>query len=280
MATIPKKVVERYMKTVSKFQRVLKSARDRDINEADTVVIIQDILVEVFGFKKYLEITREFAIPGGYCDLAIKVDEKIQYLIEVKAIGHNLKDHDLRQVVNYGANKGVHWVVLTNGIKWELYKIQVEERITHELVSPFDFLELNPRKKEDQEKLFLLSKKGLLSAREDYYERVQSVNRFVIGAIVLSKPIMSAIKKDIRKLSTGLKVEITEIEKILQNEVLKRDVIEGDEASGAISRVHRFSRKATKRPRMLRRKEAAASEDSKTSLSESNQLPKEEEEHT
>ena len=278
MATIPKKVVERYVKTVSKFQRALKSARDRDINEADTVSITQDILAEVFGFKKYLEITSEYAIRGTYCDLAIKIDEKIQYLVEVKAIGHTLKEHHLRQAVDYGANKGVQWVVLTNGVTWELHRIRLERAVEHELVSSFNFLELNPRKKEDQEKLFLLSKRGLLSAREDYYERVQSVNRFVVGAIVLSKPIMSAIKRDIRKLSSGFKVEITEIEKILQNEVLKRDVIEGDEAFKAISRVQRLSRKATKRPRIPRRKEAASSEDSKTSLS--GQLLKEEEEQT
>ena len=107
-----------------------------------------------------------------------------------------------------------------------------------------------------------------MSAREDYYERVQSVNRFVIGAIVLSEPIKSAIRRDITKLSSGLKVGITEIEKILRNEVLKRDVIEGDEAFRAISRVQRFSRKAAKRPKISRRKEAAASEDSKTSLSD------------
>lgn len=268
MATIPKKVVERYIKTVSKFQRALKIARDRDINEADTVSITQDILAEVFGFEKYLEITSEYAIRSTYCDLAIKIDEKIQYLIEVKAIGHTLKENHLRQIVDYGANKGVQWVVLTNGITWELYKIRFERPIVHELVSSFNFLELNPRKKEDQEKLFLLSKKGLLSAREEYYERVQSVNRFVIGAIILSKPIVSAIKRDIRKLSSGVKVEDTEIEKILRNEVLKRDVIVGDEASEAINRVRRRLRRPTKRSGLPRPKEATSSEDLKTSFSD------------
>jgi len=278
MATIPKKVIARYKGTVSKFQRVLKKAHDRDVNEADTVSIIQDMLAQVFGFKKYLEITGEYAIRGRFCDLAIKIDEKIQYLIEVKAIGHTLKKHDLRQVVDYGANKGVKWVVLTNGIEWELHKIQFERPIDHELVSSFNFLELNPRKKEDQEKLFLLSKKGLLSAREDYYERVQSVNCFVIGAIILSEPIMSEIRRDIRKLSPGLKIEIAEIEKILQNEVLKRNVMDGDKASDANRRVRRLYHRPSKRPRIPRRKEAAASEDSKTSLS--GQLLKEEEEQT
>ncbi|GAI67220.1 unnamed protein product, partial [marine sediment metagenome] len=96
MANIPKKVVERLSKTVSKFQRVLKIAKDRDVNEADTVSIVVDILSEVFGFDKYIEITSEYAIRSTYCDLAIKINGKIQYLIEVKAIGLDLKEHHLR----------------------------------------------------------------------------------------------------------------------------------------------------------------------------------------
>jgi hypothetical protein len=248
MAQIPKKVIERYLKAVPKFQRVLKGARDRDVNEADTVSIIQDMLAEVFGFEKYLDITSEYAIRGTYCDLAIKMDDKIQYLLEVKAIGLALKAAHLRQALDYGANHGVQWVVMTNGIQWELHRIRFERPIDHDLVSSFDFLELNPRKSDDQQKLFLLSKKGLnKSLRENYYERVQSVNRFVIGALVLSPGVVGAIRRELKKLASGIKVDDKEIEQILRNEILKRDVIEGDDASKAMSRVRRIARKPPKR---------------------------------
>lgn len=52
MAIIPKKVVERFSKTIGSFQRVLKIAKDRDVNEADTVSIVGDILAKVFGFDQ------------------------------------------------------------------------------------------------------------------------------------------------------------------------------------------------------------------------------------
>jgi len=268
MSRIPKRVAERYMRTVPKFERVLKAAQDRDITEADTVLITQDMLAEVFGFDKYQDITAEYAIRGTHCDLAIKVDEKIQYLIEVKAIGLTLKENHLRQAVDYGSKEGVQWVILTNGIIWELYRILFEKPIDYQLVCAFNFLQLNPRKAEDQEKLFLLSKKGLKKkAREDYYERVQSLNRFVIGAIVLSKPIVTAIRRDVRKLSSGIKVSVSEIERILRNEVLKRDVIEGEDASKAANIVKRVSRTATRRPRGGKPKETVSPEGSTTSES-------------
>ena len=251
MATIPKKVTNRYTKSVSKFQRILKIAHDKDINEADTVSIIQDILAEVFGFKKYMEITSEYAIRNMYCDLAIKIEDKIQYLIEVKAIGLNLKDHHLRQAINYGVNKGVQWIVLTNGIIWELYKIRFEKPISYDLVSSLKFLEVNPRKKDDQEKLFLLSKEGISkSIREEFYEKVQSVNRFFVGAIILNSSVINVIQKNIKELSSGLKVREEEIEKILRNEVLKRDTIEGEEASKAIKKVKRFLQKKSKKRKL------------------------------
>lgn len=249
MPAIPKKVAERYTKAVPKFQRILKAAQDRDLNEADTVSIIQDTLAEVFGFEKYIEITGEYAIRGTFCDLAIKIDDKIQCLIEVKAIGLSLKEAHLKQVVDYGANHGTQWVVLTNGIIWELHKILFERPIGHQSVTSMNFLELNSRKKEDQEKLFLFSKKGIAGgAREEHYERIKSLNRHVIGAIILSKPVLELIRRDVRKLSSGLMIQLPEIEKILRDDVLKRGVIEGEEATNAAKAVRKLNKKTPKRP--------------------------------
>jgi predicted type IV restriction endonuclease len=248
MATIPKKTIERLNKTVGKFQKVLSAAKDRDVNEADTVSIIVDMLAQVFGFDKYLEITSEFAIRNTYCDLAIKIDEKVQYIIEVKAIGIELNNHHLRQAVEYGANHGVQWVILTNGISWEIHRIRFEKPISYDRICSFNFLEINPKKTEDQDKLFLLCKKGLSSgARKDYYEYIQCVNRFMIGSIILSDATVNTIKRELKKLSSGLKIDNPEIEKILKNEVLKRDVIEGEAASKAKSRIKRLQGKSAKK---------------------------------
>ena len=57
MAKIPKKVIDRFVKSIGKFQKVLKISKNRDVNEADTVSVIGDIFAEVFGYDKYLEIT-------------------------------------------------------------------------------------------------------------------------------------------------------------------------------------------------------------------------------
>lgn len=252
MATTPKKVLNRFTANVPKFQKVLKIAKDRDVNEADTVSIINDIMGDVLGYDKYLEVTSEFAIRSTYCDLAIKVDDKVQFLLEAKAIGMELKENHIRQAIDYGANHGIQWVILSNGIEWQIYRIRFEQPINYDLVCQFDFSQLNLKDDRDQNVLFLLSKEGLSkNAREDFYDKVQSVNRYVIGSLILSESVLSVIRRELRKISEGVKIDLREVEHIVKNEVLKREVVEGDEADNAKARLRKLYRKITPRKKKV-----------------------------
>ncbi len=241
MASIPKKVSERLSKEVQRFQKVLQAAKNRDVNESDTVTIITDMLDGVFGYDKYTEITSEQAIRGTYCDLAVKLDNQVKYLIEVKAIGLSLKEAHLRQAVNYAANLGIFWVVLTNGVDWEIYKIRFERPISHDLVCSFNFLELNGRKQDDQSQIFLLCREGLSKdAISEFHQRVKIVNRFVIGALLQSDSVIDVLRRELRRIDPGVKAEKEELRPILEA-VLKRDVIEGESSSKAKSLIKRAS---------------------------------------
>lgn len=262
MAAISKRVSERISKESRKFQRILTDAKDRDINESDTVVIITDMLSSIFGFDKYTEITSEFAIRSVYCDLAVKIEENVKYLIEVKAIGLDLKESHLNQAVGYGAQHGVQWVMLTNGIIWEIYRIKFDRPIGHELLCSFNFLDLNPRKAEDQDILFLLCKEGLTKAAiEEYHEHVKSVNRFIIGAILQSETGLKLIRKELKMVSPGVRVELDEIQAIVRSEVLKRDVVEGDFADKAKARVKKAASRALAKRKAKEEQRDAASLD-------------------
>lgn len=161
MITIPSKVQTRLITGIKKFQAILTSAKSKDINESDTVVIVTDILSELFGYDKYSEITSEYSVKKTYCDLAIKIEDKVRFLIEVKAIGLDLKTDHIRQVVDYGANLGVDWVILTNGNNWKIYKIVFGKPIENELVYEFEILSINSKKDNDIELLYYVSKESL-----------------------------------------------------------------------------------------------------------------------
>ena len=74
MQTTPPKVADRITAVLKRFQPILTSAKARDVNEADTVVIVVDLLAELFGYDKYSEITREHSIKSTFCDLAVKIE--------------------------------------------------------------------------------------------------------------------------------------------------------------------------------------------------------------
>ena len=113
MFRINKRLTDKLTSGLEKFQSVFKIAKKKDINEADTVSIIEDFITEVLGYQKYFEVTKELEIKGTYVDLAIKVEEKYEFLVEAKAVGIELKEQHVKQAVDYGANKGIQWVVLT-----------------------------------------------------------------------------------------------------------------------------------------------------------------------
>lgn len=88
---IPSKVADRLASGLKRFQPILAAAKHRDVNESDTSIMVTDLMAELFGYDKYSEITRELCIRGTFCDLATRIDGKFQMLVEVKAIGLDLK---------------------------------------------------------------------------------------------------------------------------------------------------------------------------------------------
>ena len=241
--SIPHKVADRITKSFPKFRQLLQIAKDCDppTNEADTVTIIKAMFKEVFGYDRFMDLTSEYAVHGTFCDLAIKVDNKVEYLLEAKAIGTELKENHIRQATDYGANHGIQWVILSNGIDWQLYRIRFEQPIAHELVASFCFPDLSPKNEEHQDMLFLLCKEGVTKdARETYREKVETLNRFMLGALISSDEVLGILRRELKKVTGGKLVDLESLKNVVINEVLKREVIDGEEATKAQSKIHRF----------------------------------------
>ena len=142
---IPKKAHDRLITGLKKYQPIVGKLRERDISEADTVTVIKDMLTDIFGYDKYIELTSEQQIRGTFCDLAIKVEGKIYYLAEIKSAGTTLNDNHLRQAINYGAHQGIEWVILSNAIEWKIFRIKFGQPIDYEEVFSFDICKLSAR---------------------------------------------------------------------------------------------------------------------------------------
>lgn len=233
---IPNKVADRLAAALKRFQPILMSAKSRDVNESDTSLIATDLLAELFGYDKYSEVTRELAIRGTFCDLATRIDGKFQMLIEVKAIGLDLKDSHIKQAVDYGANQGIEWVALTNGNLWKVFRIVFAKPIDAELVLDIDLLAINPKSVRELESLFLLTRESMLkSGLYAYHDHLQATNKFYLSAVLLSDPVLETVRRELRRLS-DVKLELEELRSALQ-QVIKREVLEGEKAEDARKKV-------------------------------------------
>jgi predicted type IV restriction endonuclease len=246
MIPFPSKVTERIRTNLKKYQPIVASAKSRDVNESDTVVIVADLLQEIFGYDKYSDITSEHMIKNTFCDLAVKVEGKLSLLIEVKAIGLELKDTHVKQAIDYAANQGCDWVALTNGAVWRVYKVIFGQPIEHEVVVEFELLTLNPKTEDHVELLAAISKEGWKKAHlEAFHEHKQALSRFTLAAILNSEPVIKLIRRELRRLVDVL-VDEDDIITVLNNEVIKREALEGEKAVAAKKRVAKAAAKAAK----------------------------------
>ncbi len=244
MAQVPNKVAERLAAGIKRFQPILTSAKTRDVGESDTVIIVTEMLSEVFGYDKYSEITSETSIRGTWCDLAIKLDGAIEFLIEIKSIGTELKDAHTKQAVDYSANQGTDWVMLTNGEIWRVYKVTFAKPIAHELVLEINFSLLASKKSSDIDLLYHLTREGWLrSALGEFHTQQQALSRYFMGAMVLSQPVLDVMRRELRRLSPDVKVDTEQIKTVLMQEVLKREVVEGEKFDQAKKKISKSASK-------------------------------------
>jgi predicted type IV restriction endonuclease len=247
---VPKRVCDRMVSGMKQMRPIIEQQRTRDVSEADTVTLIKDLLAEVFGYDKYADLTSEHAIRGTYCDLAIRIDDKLAKLVEVKAIGISLEDRHVKQAIDYAANQGVEWVVLTNGVVWRLYHVLFSKPIDKQLIGEIDLTTVDCRDEAQQELLFLFTKEGFKrGAQAEMRDRKDATSRYVLSALILNnESVLNVIRRELRRV-VEVNVDEQDIANVLRDQVIKRDALEGPEAEEAVRRVNRRSERSIVKPR-------------------------------
>jgi len=245
---ISAKVSTRIITQLKRYQTVLANLQKRDVSEADTVTVINDMLADICGYDKYLHVTSQYAIRGTYVDLAVKVDEDVRFLIEVKAVGIELKDAHVKQAIDYAANEGIEWVVLTNGAVWRIYKVHFGKPIEKILVCELDAIATSVRDPEVLECFGNLSREAFSKGTmAELLLHKQVTSKFTVAAVLQTDFILEVLRREIRRMSSGVKVEVEYLRSLLRDEVLKRDLVDSDEAKAANQNIKRLQRAATRK---------------------------------
>ncbi len=168
-------------KPLKQFAHYFLEARDNNLNEADTVALLCKFFVDVLGYDAIADIGHEVRAKEKWLDLTLKVDGNVKHVVEAKGAGLKLRHKFVEQAYVYATQNNYKWVLLTNGVDWNLYHLTLDEDgLIYEIA--FE-VSVEPDKVDDAaDKLALLHKKAVKKDElQDYWKRYSTIRPGSIG---------------------------------------------------------------------------------------------------
>lgn len=170
-----------------------------DLDESGTRLLINDLLCMCLGYVPLEEVKTEYMIRGTYADYMVQIKGNRHFLVEVKALSLSLSDKHLRQVLEYGANEGVDWAVLTNGKEIHLYRIIFDKPIDAKLIFKVDIGD-KTLAKEAIEKLQYLHRDSVTRKGLDLlWNRFTALEMYTIAGLLFDNSIINFLRRALKR---------------------------------------------------------------------------------
>jgi len=170
-----------------------------DLDESATRLMVNSLLTEVLGYKELDEIKTEYRIRGEYADYVIQLARKKHFVVEVKSIQLDLTEKHLRQSVNYAANEGIDWIILTNGKQIELYKVLFEKPINSRKIFDFDISNKEDFKKMSEFLVYITRKSVEKNELADFWKRFEALEAVQLSKNLYDTEVVKFLKKVLKK---------------------------------------------------------------------------------
>jgi predicted transport protein len=164
--------------TIPKILRAVTKLRaGAGVNEANTKAHVIEPLLSALGWDP-LDIDsfdREVRVyDGTFLDYALKLSGVPRIYVEAKGLGETLDDKKfMAQAINYANNDGVLWCVLTNGVRWSVYKTNEPVSMDRKLLLEVDLSEEGDSAAEKAKLLGLIGREAVETGQLDSFgERV------------------------------------------------------------------------------------------------------------
>jgi hypothetical protein len=186
--------------SLRKFARHFNDLREAKANESDTVAMLRRFFEEGLGYDGVKDISSETEMKGKYVDLCLKIDGNICLLVEAKAAAMQLRVRQIDQAKHYASENGFRWVLLTNGVDWNLYHVSFDENEGIEYDPAFEVTFADVKLNEAVEKLSLIHKRSInRDGLERYWERISALCAGSIGKAIFNESVLKVLRREIRR---------------------------------------------------------------------------------
>lgn len=191
--------MEKLQASIKSYCKTYLGGKFSELDESGTRIMVNHFLTEVLGFAPLEEVKTEYMIKGTYADYVIQTESNRHFLVEVKAFSIPLSASHLRQAVNYGANEGIEWALLTNGRVFEFYKILFTKPIDSKLIFSIDLSD-PVKAKESHKKIQFLCKDSIKSdGLSSLWNKTEALDPALVAAILKSDSVVNCIKKSLKE---------------------------------------------------------------------------------
>ncbi|BAK45571.1 type I restriction enzyme HsdR N-terminal domain-containing protein [Eggerthella sp. YY7918] len=235
MAVYQDKAKERIKKNVAKVRSHCNKGKKIHMGEADTRAIVREVLIDCLGWDEFEDVTQEECIKGGYCDYLIRYEGKPYAVVEVKKVSGGLTQDHMRQAKHYAQDKGLDWIILTNGDEWEVYNLYYRKKrgenpeplTFHLFTTSFTDTE-NVKPSERIEMLYLLSKEA---RRKDelavYHGMLKALSPQELTKRIMQKDVIDRLRISIKN-DIGYRIDNDElafrIAEIIKDEAIPSNI--------------------------------------------------------
>jgi hypothetical protein len=197
------------LNSLKNYNKKFLKGKPEELDESGTRLMINFFLTDILGFASIEEVKTEYMIRGTYADYVIQTKGVRHFLVEVKSLSLSLSDKHLRQAINYGANEGIEWALLTNGKQFDFYKILFQKPIESRLVFSIDLCD--PLNLKNCVELIQFLHKDSVTARglEQLWNKTVALDPKNVAGLLYTQPVINFIRKTLNK---KYKVKFTESE--------------------------------------------------------------------
>ncbi|MCC7633782.1 hypothetical protein [Stenotrophomonas rhizophila] len=79
-----------------------------------------------------------------------------------------------------------------------------------------------------------------------YHQHISVLNKFTVAQVILGEPVVAVVRRELRRLFPELRIESEAIVELLNNEILKREVLDGEKVKDAQQRIRKALTKNAK----------------------------------